>query len=75
MMDRELTGPLDWKLLCFERMRILDMAHYWAVGTHAQYQGKLNAISRFERDFGLEQRILRPTPLIRPPTGVDIGLM
>ena len=75
MVDRELTGPSDWKLLCFERMRILDMAHYWAVGTHIMYQGKLNAISQFERDFGLEQRILRPTPLFRPPTGADIGLM
>ena len=75
MVDRELTGPSDWKLMCFERMRILDMTHYWAVGTHAKYQAKLNAISRFERDFGLEQRILRPTPLLRPPTGADIGLM
>jgi hypothetical protein len=75
MVDRELTGPSDWKLMCFERMRILDMAHYWAVGTHAKYQGKLNAISRFERDFELEQCILRPTPLLRPPTGADIGLM
>jgi hypothetical protein len=75
MVDRELTGPFDWKLLCFERMRILDMAHYWAIGTHAQYQTKLTAISRFEHDFGLEQRILRPTPLLRPPSGTDIGLM
>jgi hypothetical protein len=28
MLDRELTDPLDWKLLCFERMRVLDMTHY-----------------------------------------------
>ena len=75
MVDRELTGPSDWKLMCFERMRVLDMAHYWAVGTHAKYQGKLNAISRFESSFGLEQRILRPTPPLRPPAGADIGLM
>jgi hypothetical protein len=75
MVDRELTGPSDWKLLCFERMRILDMAHYWAAGTHLQYQSKLSAILQFESDFGLEQCILRPTSLIRPPTGADIGLM
>jgi integrase len=75
MIDRELTGPSDWKLMCFERMRILDMAHYWAVGTHAQYQSKLNAISQFELAFGIEQRILRPTPLLRPPASSDIGLM
>ena len=75
MVDRELTGILDWKLLCFERMRVLDMAHYWAIGTHAKYQPKLTAISRFEREFGLEQRVLRSTPLLRPPSGTDIGLM
>jgi hypothetical protein len=28
MLDRELTGPNDWKLLCFERMRVLDIVHY-----------------------------------------------
>ena len=33
MMDRELTGPKDWKLMCFERIRILDMVHYWSSGT------------------------------------------
>jgi hypothetical protein len=75
MLDRELTGPSDWKLLCFERMHILDMTHYWALGTHTKYQGKLNAISQFEKDFDLDQRILRPTPLLRPPAGADIGLM
>jgi hypothetical protein len=51
------------------------MTHYWALGTHAKYQGKLNAISQFERDFDLDRRILRPTPLRRPPAGPDIGLM
>jgi hypothetical protein len=35
--DRELTGPEDRKLLCFERMRLLDMAHSWAEGTHLLY--------------------------------------
>ena len=75
MVDRELTGPSDWKLLCFERMRILDMVHYWALGTHGKYQGKLTAISQFETEYDLHQRILRPTPLLRPPAGADIGLM
>jgi hypothetical protein len=75
MLDRELTGPLDWKLMCFERMHILDMTHYWALGTHTKYQGKLNAISQFEKDFDLDQCILRPTLLLRLPAGADIGLM
>jgi hypothetical protein len=75
MLDRELTGVSDWKLMCFERMRILDMTHSWSLGTHTKYQGKLSAITQFEQDFGLDQRILRPTPLLRPPAGADIGLM
>ena len=74
-MDRELTGPKDWKLMCFERMRILDMVHYWSAGTHTQYQTKLNAISQFESEYDLQRRILRPTVLLRPPSGPDIGLM
>jgi hypothetical protein len=75
MLDRELTGPSDWKLMCFERMRVLDMSHYWSLGTHAKHQGKLKAISQFETDFDLDHRILRPTPILRPPAGADIGLM
>jgi hypothetical protein len=67
--------PSDWKLLCLERMRILDMVHYWALGAHGKYQGKLTAISRFEAEHDLFQKILRPTVLLRPPAGADIGLM
>ena len=48
MVDRELTaGPSDWKLMCFECMRILDRAHYWSLGTDVKYEGKLDAISQF----------------------------
>jgi hypothetical protein len=77
MLDRELTtGPNDWKLLCFERMRVLDMVHYWAMGTHTKYQGRLSgAISLFESEYDLDCRILRPTPLLRPPATADIGLI
>jgi hypothetical protein len=53
----------------------LDMSHYWSLGTHAKYQGKLAAITQFETEFDLDRRILRPTPLLRPPAGADIGLM
>jgi hypothetical protein len=75
MLDRELTGPNDWKLMCFERMRVLDMVHYWAMGTHTKYQGKLRAISTFGSEYDLDSRILRPTPLLHPPATADIGLM
>jgi hypothetical protein len=56
-------------------MRVLDMSHYWSLGTHSKYQGKLNAITQFETEYDLARRILRPTPIIRPPSNADIGLM
>jgi hypothetical protein len=58
MLDRELTGVSDLKSMCFERMRILDMSHYWSTGTHSKYQGKLNVFRQFEVDFGV--------PFLRP---------
>jgi hypothetical protein len=73
VLDRELRGVNDWKLLCFERMRLIDMAHSWAVGTHAQYQHKLQALRKFERHFGVS--LLRPTPIVAPPKGPEIILM
>jgi hypothetical protein len=75
MMDRELMGPKDWKLKCFERMRVLDMIHSWSIGTHTQYQSKVGAIAQFEMEYGMNRRILRPTSLLRPPSSPDIGLM
>lgn len=75
ILGRELTGPLDQPLLCLERMRILDMASYWARSTHSTYQGKLRQIRRFEETFDLRHAILRPTPLDRPPGGPEIPLM
>jgi hypothetical protein len=55
--------------MCFEPMRVLDMAHYWSLGTHIKYQGKLNAIVLFEANFDLNRRILWPTPLLRHLAG------
>jgi hypothetical protein len=56
-----------------ERMRVLDMSHYWSRGTHSKYQGKLIVFRQFEVDFGVP--ICRPTPLLQPPAVVIIGLM
>jgi hypothetical protein len=72
VLGRELTGPDDWKLLCFERMRVLDMAHYWADGTHKTYQDRLKVIRNFESAFGFS--ILQSTPLLSPPAGPDIPI-
>jgi hypothetical protein len=73
MLDWELTGVTDWKLMCFERMRVLNMAHCWSAGTHSKYQGKLSAFVQFESEYDLH--VLRPTPLLRSPGGAEIGLM
>jgi hypothetical protein len=70
--DRELTDVLDWKLLCYERMRVIDMAHYWAPRTHLSYQQKLGSIRKFELLHGV--LILRSTPLAHPPSGPDVPL-
>jgi hypothetical protein len=51
-------------------MRILDMAHYWAAGTHKTYQDRLKVLRNFEGTFGF--RILQPTHLTSPPAGPDI---
>jgi hypothetical protein len=75
VIDRELTGLNDWKLMCFERMRLLDMVHYWAKDTHAKYQGKLNALRTFELDYAASGRFLRPSLLLKPPATTDIPLM
>jgi hypothetical protein len=73
ILDRELTDPADWRLLCLERMRVLDMSHAWAKDTHKLYQGKLAAISCFAEDYGVP--LLRPQALLRPPTSANIPLM
>lgn len=73
VLGRELTGTRDEHLLCYERIRVLDMAHYWAAGTHKTYQLRLQMIRRFESKY--ETQILQPTRLERPPNSPDIPLM
>jgi hypothetical protein len=73
VVNRELTGPADWKLLCLERMQLIDMAHYWALNTHKTYRNKLSVLRNFEHHFGF--RFLQPTVLLWPPSGPEIPLM
>ena len=73
VLKRELHGKHDVNLLCYERMRLLDIANSWSGGTHQQYLGKLRIVSRFEGAFGV--KILRPTYLEKPPTSRSIPLM
>jgi hypothetical protein len=73
VLDRELHGARDWQLMCFERMRILDMVHSFSPGTHQQYQQKLRVARQFEGSFGVS--ILRSSCPTRPPSGPEIGLM
>jgi hypothetical protein len=54
-------------------MRVLDMAHSWSLGTHKQYQGKLDFVSRWDSRYGT--RILQTSRLLKPPCGPEIPLM
>ena len=72
VVGRELRGPKDCALMALERVRLLDIAHGWSLGTHKQYQGKLQAIRRFEEQYGL--RILQAPQLPSPPRGYVIPL-
>ena len=71
-LGRELHGRHDWRLLCFERQRMIDIAHRWSPGTHKQYQSKLRALQRFENLYGLS--VLSSTPLRAPPKSPAIPL-
>lgn len=73
MCDRELHGRQDWRLLCLERMRIIDMANYWSQGSIKTYASKINIINRFEKIFGIH--IIPSVQLQRPPTGQSIAIM
>ena len=70
---RELSLSSDVDLLCFERMRLIDMARAWAVSTHVKYQQKLTAICHFEATYSFT--FLQSTPLSSPPGTADIPLM
>jgi hypothetical protein len=71
--DRELHHRHDWRLMCLERMRLIDMANYWSQGSIKTYASKFSAIARFERTFGVT---VFPSPtLTKPPTGQSILLM
>lgn len=73
VLHRELRGSRDKQLLVFERMRLIDTAHTWAVSTHIQYQSKLNYLHQFEHYY--EVAIIRGNSVPHPPNGPDIPLM
>ncbi len=50
--ERELSWEADdTALVMLERMRIIDMAHNWAIGTHKSYQSKNRILRDFEDSF------------------------
>ena len=74
VQERELSwGAADTALVLLERMRIIDMAHNWALGTHKSYQSKNRILRDFEVSFRLP--LLRPTLLKHPPNSLSIPLM
>ena len=72
VLDRELHLTQDYVLLRLERMRILDMSHYWSPSTHYQYQLKLRFILRFQLHHQFS--LLQSSPLKAPPSGSEIAL-
>lgn len=73
-LGRELTKSREHlALLMLERMRVIDQANAWSVGTHSNYQALLGKLVRFERAFGVN--LLRPTELCHPPRHPSIGVM
>ena len=66
-------GGHDVVLLMLERMRLIDMANGWAVGTHGTYQSLLRRVKEFEDVFSLT--VLPPTQLASPPWVTVIPLM
>lgn len=73
VVQRELHGLRDWQLMCLERMRILDIAHAWAQGTHAQYQSKFRVLQQFGQAFSLP--FFGSAVLDLPPRHQEIALM
>jgi hypothetical protein len=73
ILQRNLTGPDDWQLLALERMRLIDMAHYWAVNTHKTYGTKLQILRNFGTTYGFT--VLQSTPLLRPLDGPEIFII
>ena len=74
VLQRELqdSGP-DLALLMLERMRLIDMANHWSLGTHREYQPLLRQLRRFGTMFGVP--LLDAAPLKAPPATEDIALM
>ena len=68
---RDLHHPGDPWLLRLERMRLLDMVHYWGMDTTRNYQGKIKTVRTFESQHpGLS--VLDTAPLLSPPVGPDV---
>ena len=72
VLGRELSSPSDVRLVCFERMRLLDLFHGWASNTHSLYQTKLRQIRGFEQQY--EVVILPREGPSAPPVSLDIPL-
>jgi hypothetical protein len=73
VLGRELSLTSDWWLLAYERMRIIDMAHFWSCGTHSTYQSQLRQVRCFEQHIG--HTFLNATVLLASPADMSIPLM
>ena len=74
VLNRELGIRPDLILLCLERMRIIDIAHYWSKNTHKRYQGFLRAADHFQARYPGVPLLDHSPPPLRPHFGPDIPL-
>ncbi len=65
-------SAFDIGLLCLERMRMIDLAHYWARSTIDKNMRSIRAYTSFLRRFELPPLFSRPVP--HPPVDQSITL-
>jgi hypothetical protein len=71
--ELENSGQHLTLVMLVERMRIIDQANAWSMGSHGQYLSGLRHLSRFQSVFGVP--ILDATTLLCPPRSPSIGMM
>jgi hypothetical protein len=66
VLGRELTWMSgDIQLLMLERMRLIDMAHAWALSTLQGTSGYLGRLSNFGQKYGIY--LFPKAPITQPP--------
>ena len=74
VIGRELANtPADRKLICYERMRMIDAAHAWAPSTMTGIRLRLRRLALFGTQYGFT--ICRAPSLSHPPNSSIIPIL